>query len=143
MSIIGYLLIITIAFFRKEVALLGLTKAGLNVSILSLGTAFVLIGMQKTFKTQLQKISKSQKIFGIFGENSYEIYLSHGFVVIFFTNIYKSFNLTNFFIPILYLIILIASAFLGKGIAKYFSNPINLFIRNKFIKPRLAVGPNI
>src|SRR5205807_6766987 len=117
--IIGTLLCLLITVFRGAAARLALYKAGLDVTVLELGTALLLIALQQTFETtqlHANSVSASAGRFGSirilgaarfalfhatsflrwFGRNSYEAYLTHMFViwpmVVLFQNLHLSIN---------------------------------------------------
>lgn len=131
-AIIGWLLFSMIIFFRKWVYLMGLTTIGLNVTFLTFGTALILIWMQKRYVSGQQTMSKYTGLLRFLGINSYEIYLTHMFVVYLFVLVYNSLKLSGEWAWALYIIVVIFSGILGYIIAKYFSIPLNILLREKF-----------
>jgi peptidoglycan/LPS O-acetylase OafA/YrhL len=130
-AIIGWLLFALIMFFRKWVHLIGLTSIGLNVTILSFGTSLILIWMHKRHDSGQQTFSKYTGVFRFLGRNSYEIYLTHMFVVYFFVQIYSSLKLSGEWAWVLYILVIVISGILGNLVAMYFSNPINTILRDR------------
>lgn len=133
-SLLGLSLITLVVVFRKFVFDAGLVSIGLNVSLLALGTALVLITMQKGFESGEQSASKYTIFIRLLGRNSYEVYLTHMFVVLFFTQAFHALNLRGEWIWLFYALTIGISGFLGEVIARNFSNPANKFLRNKLIK---------
>jgi len=131
-AILGWLLFSMVLFFRKWVYLMGLTTIGLNVTFLTLGTALILIWMQKRFVSGLQTFSKFTGLLRFLGRNSYEIYLTHMFVVFLFVNGYHALKFSGEWVWALYFLVILVSGILGNSVAKYFSNPFNIYIREKF-----------
>ena len=124
--IAGLILFISVFFFRHFISLMGLIKIGLNVTMLEIGIAFILISLQ----------NKSMKygfasIFGWFGKNSYEIYLTHMFVVIWLSQLFYYFNFPTTIIPLFYFLIIASAGIMGQFVAKYFSNPLNQYLRSQ------------
>jgi peptidoglycan/LPS O-acetylase OafA/YrhL len=132
MSFVGWGFIILIMIFRRLAKQLYLIETGLNVTMLAIGTALVLIGMQQRFTEGKQLPSKFSAAFRYLGRNSYEVYLTHMFIVLLFVNMFKSLELSGEWAWLLYISILIASAMLGDLVARYFSNPLNSLLREKF-----------
>lgn len=130
-AVVGWTLFLLVMVFRKWVSILGLTKIGLNITLLAIGTGLILIWMQKLFVNGNFKPSKYTLPLRYLGKNSYEIYLTHMFVVILLTSLFKSFNLAGEWIWVLYITAIIFSAFLGDSVARFFSNPVNLGLRLK------------
>lgn len=132
LAIIGWILFTFIMFFRKWATFIGLTHIGLNVTCLIIGTALILIWMQKRFLSGKQTLSKYTGIVRFLGKNSYEIYLTHMFVVYLLVLVYNSLKLNGEWAWALYILVIILSGMLGSLVAKFFSNPFNLFLREKF-----------
>jgi peptidoglycan/LPS O-acetylase OafA/YrhL len=82
LSLIGWGLFLFIMLFRKVVYHLGLTSSGINVSLLSLGTALILIWMQNFISNASANPSKKIGFIQLLGQYSYEIYLTHVFIVL-------------------------------------------------------------
>lgn len=132
MTVIGWSLFVLVIFFRKWVSLMGLSRTGLNVTVLAIGTALILIRMQKRFVSGQQPPSRSLGMLRFMGRNSYEIYLTHMFVVYLLVRAYTALKLSGEWVWVLYISAVILSGILGYLVAHYFSNPVNILLRNKF-----------
>lgn len=132
MKFFGWGLILFIVLFRFLAYQWKLTEMGLNITVLAIGTSLVLITSQQDFMKERQTPSKITAWFRFYGKNSYEIYLTHMFVVLGLAPLFKIWNFSATWIPVLYLIVLAASGILGNTIARYFSNPLNYKIRKHF-----------
>lgn len=119
-AVIGIALFSLIFFFRHFVSMLGITNVGLNVTLLELGVAFILIAIA----AKKQSIKK-RNIFSWYGRNSYEIYLTHMFVIVFFGNVLQSYISTW----VSYSLAIILSGLVGGFVAHYYSEPLNRRIR--------------
>jgi len=128
----GWSLFLFVMVFRKWVSLIGLTMIGLNVTILVIGTALVLISMQKRFESGHQVPSRFTAFFRFLGHNSYEVYLTHMFVVFLFIETYQALKLSGEWAWLLYITVLLFSGVLGELVARYFSNPLNNWLRIRF-----------
>jgi peptidoglycan/LPS O-acetylase OafA/YrhL len=128
----GWTLFLFIIVFRKWVFAMGLTKTGLNVTLLVIGTAMVLIWMQKRFVNGEQIPSRYTGLLRFLGRNSYEVYLTHMFVVFFFVEVYAALKLSGEWIWVIYMSVLTFSGIIGELVARYFSNPLNALLRDRF-----------
>lgn len=131
-KIVGLILFLLIMLFRRVVYQMGLTGIGLNITFLAIGTALLLIWMQKRFLSGEQKSSRLTSYLRYLGRNSYEVYLTHMFVVIGLVALFRWLNLSGEWIWGLYITAVAVSGLLGDFVAKYFSNPINLKLRAWF-----------
>lgn len=134
--IIGWSMVVLIFVFKGFVYKSGIADLGLNVTILSVGVSFILLWMHQ--KHQLKK-EKNRMIYSWLrhmGIYSYEIYLTHMFVIILIASIYREFELDEkWLVPFLIFSILI-SYLLGRVIFNYFSEPVNSWLRKKRIENR-------
>ncbi len=113
----GLALFIMVFFFRHVVYVIGISKIGLNVSLLELSIALILIAAyQNTYK------HNRLKVLGWYGRNSYEVYLTHMLLIT---------GITWFSLPLwaVYPIGIIGSGLLGAFVAKYYSEPLNRKMR--------------
>lgn len=129
MAITGTAFIALILFFRTITRELHLGQTGLNVTILAIGTAMVLIWQQKRFMEARQKTFRLTGWIRFLGRNSYEVYLTHMFVVYVLVNGYNTLNLSGEWAWGLYLSVIIVSGLLGELVARWYSNPANRMIR--------------
>ena len=127
----GWGLFLFVMVMRRWVSLMGLTKIGLNVSILAIGTALILIWMQKRFIGGQQIPSRFTMPLRFLGRNSYEVYLTHMFVIFICVEIYNTCQLKGEWAWILYISVLVISALSGEIVARHFSTPINKWVRGR------------
>lgn len=132
MAIVGWGLMAFILLFRSLARDLHLWQTGLNVTFLAIGTALMLIWMQKRFVSGKQLPSKFTGALRFLGRNSYEVYLTHMFVVFLFVRVYLALKLSGEWAWVLYIFIVVLSGVLGALVAKYFSNPLNILLRERF-----------
>jgi len=131
-KVVGWGLIVFILVFRRAANQWHLIETGLNVTVLAIGTAFLLISMQKDFVSDRQKPSRFTAVLRFFGRNSYEVYLTHMFVVILLVDVFKVLKLSGDWTWSLYISVIFTSGILGYLVARFFSNPLNKFIRQRF-----------
>lgn len=135
--IVGLLFTIIIVIFRKFVREIGITDTGLHLTILAIGTALILLWSQHRLDQGKQKASRWTAFLRAFGRNSYEIYMTHMFVVFSMVGIFKSLSLAGGWTWLLYISTILLAGLLGALVARYFSNPLNTFLRQKFMPPKL------
>jgi len=123
----GLIFFSLVFFFRHFVSLMGLTKIGLNVTMLEVGIACILIGAQNK-SIQVKYLSYP---LSWFGKNSYEIYLTHMFVLMGAAYVFYALKIPLAMTPFYYLMIIISSGIIGSLIAKRFSEPLNKLLRTK------------
>ena len=133
LMVLGGALVVFIFAFRSTVFQLGLTKNGLYISILSLGVSLIILWMHHKHQQGQQKSSVLLKWIEHMGRHSYEIYLTHMFVIIFCVKIFKNLALANEAIYLLYILVIAFSYSLGRFVATYFSDPMNRWLRRKWI----------
>ena len=132
LAVTGTVFISLILFFRTITRELHLGQTGLNVTILSIGTAMALIWQQKRFTEARQKTYRLTGWIRFLGRNSYEVYLTHMFVVYVLVNGYNALNLSGEWAWGLYVSVIVVSGLLGELVARWYSNPANLTIRKYF-----------
>lgn len=126
----GLVMVLLVLYFKGFVYKFGITSLGLNITVLSIGIVFILFWLHQ--KTNFKEVL-FLKWLSSFGKYSYEIYLTHMFVIILGAKVFKSLSLTEDWL-IGFSLLLIAIAFiLGKVIFNYFSEPINTWLRQKWL----------
>jgi peptidoglycan/LPS O-acetylase OafA/YrhL len=134
--LIGLSFFIFIFIFRKQTFDLGITPIGLNVTLLELSIGLILIAAYEWYTKDNHSGSAWLEPLRWFGRNSYEIYLTHMFFVIFIIKIFFNENQSRFLTIFLYTMIIVISGIAGQLISSYFSEPMNKFIRRKIFSKR-------
>ena len=105
----------------------------MNVTILEIGVGLILIVMQEWYSNQNRRGRTWLKPIRFFGRNSYELYLTHVFIILVASRI--AFHSTaEIFAE--YAVILVLCAIVGQLVSAYFSNPMNKLLRNKVYPPQ-------
>ena len=125
---IGALLLFFSLCFSIRANSWGLGRNGLNMTILAMGTCMVIIAAAQTGW-------RSPSVFRPFllmGQRSYEVYLTHMFIV---------FGLFHFFlmagepmklVPGLFIAVIVCAVLLGEFVARYYSEPMNRWLRKRW-----------
>ena len=106
----------------------GLGRNGLNMTILAVGTCMVITVVAQT-QWQAPRILKPLlKI----GQRSYEIYLSHIFIVLGLFDLFIAANKPMKAVPALFILVLLLAGVLGELVARAYSEPINRGLRKRW-----------
>jgi peptidoglycan/LPS O-acetylase OafA/YrhL len=127
----GALLFLFIFVFRRLAAHIGLYKAGLDVTVLNLGVALLIIGLQQRFEQGINPARWWSAILRWFGRNSYEVYLTHMLVVWPAITIFRSTTQPIDRAPIWFLGIAALTGILGWLVAQFYPEPLNGALRSK------------
>lgn len=135
----GLSMMVLVLFFRRAVHALGLYDLGLDVTVLSCGTAAVLIAVAEAPAWSRAASTAALAPLRWLGRNSYEVYLSHMFVVLPGTLLFKRFGSASL-IPFFYLAVLLSAALLGAFIARSYSKPLSLALRPSSARCSIATA---
>ena len=130
--VLGSSMIVLIFAFKGFVYKFGLADLGLNITILSVGVSLILLWLDNHHKSGKEKDYFAFRWLKSMGMYSYEIYLTHMFVIIFGVQIYKKLELNDTYLIPYSLLLILLSYFLGRVIFHYFSEPLNNWLRKNF-----------
>lgn len=131
---LGWAMLVLILVYKGFVYKSGIVDLGLNVTILSLGVSLLLFWMHENNRSGKEKARPYLNWLRKMGIYSYEIYLTHMFVVLVGAKVYKAFNLGSSWLMPFSLLIILLSYFLGLILFRHFSEPINVWLRNRWRK---------
>jgi peptidoglycan/LPS O-acetylase OafA/YrhL len=139
---IGSALILAV-WFRSIAQKLGLLTSGSEVTVLGIGVTMVILSTSRNSGSK--KASRFiggpvTSIFRLYGRNSYEIYLTHMFVVLVATQIFEATHASVRLIPLLFVSNLIIAGLLGAAVACWFSEPMNRKLRTGLNLPSREIG---
>lgn len=127
--LLGVGLMVLVMFFKGVVWRSGITPLGLNVTLLSLGVSLVVFWMHHLQHSGKQRNYRALNGLRRMGLYSYEIYLTHMFVVILAAQYFRSAELgPDWLVPFAALCVLLSYG-LGWLVATRFSEPVNLRLR--------------
>ncbi len=129
---IGVTAIALIVVFRTVTSDLGLMKTGLNVTLLEMGVALVLLALSRNIGNNT--LAKGTSLIQLVGRSSYEIYLTHMFVVLGLMHPFKAFfgkSPSTAAYSIAYATMLALSIVLGYAVARWYSEPLNSKLRKQ------------
>ena len=129
-STIGVIIVLFVLVQKRGTAYPFLSELYLFKTLLSVGVGLLLISSVRQQLSGWFRTLLSPLIF--YGKISYEVYLSHVFVVLAGVALYRHYG-SNLSYSLFWLIGMIAlSALLGYLVKEYFSEPMNTWIRNRY-----------
>lgn len=152
LRISGTLLCVLIVVLRGITFRLLLPQTGLHVTVLEIGTAFLLIALQQRFEqrqadgnSMLSKSSgetsgftkapwRSTAWLRWFGRNSYEVYLTHMLVVWPMVGLFVYFHQSVNAAPLWFIATTALAGLTGNAVARFYSEPLNYRLRVKLVR---------
>ena len=124
-GIAGGLLLAFSFCFSQQAASWGLGKTGLDMTVVALGACMV-----SAASSASDWIAPGflKPLLG-FGRRSYEIYLTHVFVVFIFLAAFVRLNKPSTLVPVYFVVSVIISGILGEAAARFYSEPMNRWVR--------------
>lgn len=121
----GTALAVFVAMCKQFVSQMGIDRAGLDVTLLSLGVALMCICF-----TQGNKPGRMEWAWlRWFGRNSYEVYLTHMMVIFPALAVLRRVDPHSHLAPLSYVAMIFLSGAFGSLIARCFSEPLNRYFR--------------
>jgi peptidoglycan/LPS O-acetylase OafA/YrhL len=106
----------------------GLDRTGLDMTVLAVGTCLVIAAVAQTNWNGPRALSPLLRI----GERSYEVYLTHMFVVFGAFQLFVMAGKPMKAVPVLFLCVIVAAGLLGELVARFYSEPLNQWIRERW-----------
>jgi len=128
LSGLGTVLILFILGFSYLARAWGLGRSGLDMTILAIGSCMVIAAAAKSRWKSPRVILPLITL----GRRSYEVYLTHMFVVFTLFGLFKSAGLSLGAVPVLFISVILISGLLGELVARLYSEPMNRRIRQRF-----------
>jgi peptidoglycan/LPS O-acetylase OafA/YrhL len=100
-------------------------KTGLNMTILGVGTCMFIAATAQTRWRSPRLLAPLLKI----GQYSYEVYLTHMFVVFGFFVVFLKTGGRMRLVPVLFLATILVAGLLGAAVSRLYSEPMNRFLR--------------
>ncbi|MGH9711043.1 MAG: acyltransferase family protein [Candidatus Acidiferrales bacterium] len=132
MQVIGAMVMIWVLCFTNRV----LGRTGLDMSVLALGTCMVIVAVAQTRRKGLLI---ARPILWL-GQRSYEVYLTHMFVVYGLFELFMRFGKPHREIPALFIATVILAGLLGELVARFFSEPMNRRLRERWGEGPSRIG---
>ena len=103
-------------------------RTGLNMTILGIGTCMFIAATVQTEWNSPLFLAPLLRI----GQYSYEVYLTHMFVVFGFFALFLDAGQSMRLVPVLFVATILIAGLLGALVARFYSDPMNRWLRNRF-----------
>lgn len=113
-----------------------LVRTGLDMTAIALGTCLVIVAVAQIPGTGPWL---ARPVLWL-GQRSYEVYLTHMFVVYGLFGLFLKFGAKSAAIPFLFLGVVLLAGLLGEVVGRFFSEPVNRFLRSRWGDGPNAVG---
>ena len=123
----GSALLILCLAFTHQMAEWGLSGAGLDMTLVAVATCMIIAAAAQTGWRSGPLLSPLLSL----GRSSYEIYLVHMFVVFAAYRLFVASGKPMVAVPILFLGVIVIAGLLGTLVAKFFSEPVNRWLRKR------------
>jgi peptidoglycan/LPS O-acetylase OafA/YrhL len=126
MAVAGTTLILSILVGLRLTYVPLVGDSGLDMTIIALGTCMVIIAAAQTQWKGPRLLTPLLRL----GQCSYEVYLTHMFVVFAFFAIFMKFGSPLWSVPLLFTATVVVVGAAGDVVARFFSEPLNRMLRN-------------
>jgi peptidoglycan/LPS O-acetylase OafA/YrhL len=129
LSIVGGAAVLFILGFSRTTVCQGLERLGLDMTVLGLGTCMLIAVAAATRWRRPPWLAPLCWL----GARSYEIYLTHMFVVLAVFALFVQLGKPLVLVPALFLLILALAGLLGAAVARWYAEPVNRLLRRRFV----------
>ena len=127
--VLGSILLIFGLCFSAQAQSWGLARTGLDMTILALGTCLIIAAVASINWKAPRMLSPLRNL----GQRSYEIYLTHMFVVFALFDLFVLAGKPMYAVIPLFITVIVISALLGEVVALFYSEPLNHAIRSRWV----------
>ncbi len=106
----------------------GLDRVGLSMSIVALGTCMLIAASTQSGWRSPRLLTPLR----LLGKRSYEVYLTHMFVILSLSGLFVDAGKPLLAVPALFLGVIVCAGLLGELLARFYSEPINRRLRNRW-----------
>jgi len=125
---VGAALILFILGFSRTAYRWGLGAVGVEETVLAIGTCLVMVAASQCD----WRAPRAFRPLLALGRNSYEVYLTHMFVVLGLFGIFVKLGKPMTLVPVLFVLTITLAAGLGGLVARSFSEPMNRWLRRRW-----------
>jgi peptidoglycan/LPS O-acetylase OafA/YrhL len=126
--ILGSILLIFGLCFSERAQSGGLSRTGLDMSVIALGTCLIIAAVARANWHAPRVLSPLRNL----GQRSYEIYLTHMFVVFALFDLFAWAGKPMCAVIPLFIAVIVISVVLGEVVARFYSEPLNRAIRARW-----------
>lgn len=124
----GAALVIFSLCFSLQAYRWGLGRNGLNMTIIAVGACMIVAAAAQT---QWRGPRGVRLLLGL-GQRSYEVYLTHMFVVFAFFHLFLDAGKPMGGVPALFIAVIVIAGLLGEAVARFYSEPMNRLLRKRW-----------
>lgn len=128
LGVSGTILLVFSLGFSIHTYMWGLGRNGLNMTVLAVGTAMLIAVAAQTRWQAPRVLVPLLRL----GQRSYEIYLTHIFVVLGFFSLFLAVGKPMHYVPALFLVVIPIAGLLGELVARGYSEPMNRWLRRRW-----------
>jgi peptidoglycan/LPS O-acetylase OafA/YrhL len=132
----GISLLVLVLCFSSQRFMRALYREGLEETILAVGTCLVIIAAAQTKWRSPRVLAPILRI----GQRSYEIYLTHMFVVFALFDTFVVWHKPMRLVPVLFVATILIAALLGELVARIHSEPMNRSLRQRWSEGAARLG---
>jgi len=136
---VGVVLLVFSLCFSVTGAAWGLERTGLDMTVVAVGTCLVIAAVAQSEWKGPWIIGPVLRL----GERSYEVYLTHMFVVFGAFGLFVRVGKPMWGVPALFIGVIAAAGLLGELVARFYSEPLNRVIRERWQGGKRAKEPGI
>lgn len=136
LAALGAALIVSILVGLRFAYVPLIAKSGLDMTIIALGTCMVIIAAAQTRWHGPRWLAPLLRL----GQCSYEVYLTHMFVVFAFFAIFVKYGSPLWAVPLLFVVTVVVAGAAGDLLARFFSEPVNRMLRKRWSDGRRQLG---
>jgi peptidoglycan/LPS O-acetylase OafA/YrhL len=135
-AVLGAVLIVSILVGLRLTYVPLIAASGLDMTIIAMGTCMIMIAAAQTQWKGPRLLAPLLRL----GQCSYEVYLTHMFVVFALFAIFVKFGSPIWSVPLLFATTIVAAAGIGDIVARFFSEPLNRMLREHWSDGRRQLG---
>jgi peptidoglycan/LPS O-acetylase OafA/YrhL len=124
----GAAILVFILGFSGETYTRGLDRSGLGMTLLAFGTCMIIAAAAQTEWRSPVVLSPLRML----GQRSYEVYLTHMFVVFALFDLFVSRGKPMGAVPVLFIAVIVVAGALGEVVSRFYSEPMNRLLRERF-----------
>jgi peptidoglycan/LPS O-acetylase OafA/YrhL len=132
----GLALLVFILGFSLRANEWGLGRSGLDMTILAVGTCMVIAAVAQANWRSPRVLSPLLKL----GQRSYEVYLTHMFVVFGIFALFVVAGKPMKDVPVLFVAVILVSGLTGEWVARFYSEPMNRWLRKRWGNDATRLG---
>lgn len=135
----GFALLLFCLGFSRTVSQVGLEASGLGMTLVGLGACLLIAASVGSAWHAPRVLSPVLA----YGRRSYEVYLTHMFVVFACFNFFIGRGKPTGWVPGLFLIVILLAGLLGEGVGRFFSEPANRWLRRRLGEGTARMGAEV